>query len=501
MTDVLWIAVFGQMMMGAFDTIYHHEGTERLAWRASQRTELVLHGVRNLAYAVMFTALGWFEPRGLWASALLALLVGELLITLWDFVEEDRTRHLPATERVTHTLLTLNYGVILAMLVPWLIGLASEATVLAPAYYGPMSWFCAVAAFGVTVSGLRDLAAARRTVRLSERDPASLAVALPPCQSVLVTGGTGFIGTRLVTALIAAGHDVTVLTRDRAKAVSLAVAGPVRCVTALDEIANSAKIDAIVNLAGEPISDTPWTKAKRMRIIRSRLETTYGLVRLIDRLNCRPAVLVTGSAIGWYGMRGDQPLTEAASGTPCFSRRVCVSWERAARRAERLGVRTVYLRTGLVLDRSGGMLARLLAPFEFGLGGPFGSGKHWMSWIHRDDLVRLICHAIATDGLAGPVNAVAPAPETNRRFAAALGAALSRPAIVPFPAWPLRLVLGAFADELLLSGQRVLPNAATRSGFVFAYPTLDAALAQIVGKPRSEADGGFAVTPSVMAKA
>jgi uncharacterized protein len=118
MIDALWIAVFAQMMMGAFDTIYHHEGTERLAWRASQRVELILHGVRNLAYAVMFTALGWFEPRGLWAVALLALLAGELLITLWDFVEEDRTRHLPATERITHTLLTLNYGVILAMLVP-----------------------------------------------------------------------------------------------------------------------------------------------------------------------------------------------------------------------------------------------------------------------------------------------------------------------------------------------------------------------------------------------
>ena len=486
MTDILWIAVFAQMLMGAFDTIYHHEGTERLAWRASQRVELNLHGVRNLAYAVMFTALGWFEPHGLWASALLALLAGELFITLWDFVEEDRTRHLPATERVTHTLLTLNYGVILAMLVPWLLGLAKQLTALPSVFQGLMSWFCAIAALGVVVSGLRDLAAARRTVRLTERDPASLATALPPRQSVLVTGGTGFIGSRLVTALVAAGHEVTVLARNREKALPLAATGPLRCVTSLDEIPAHTHIDAIVNLAGEPISDTPWTKPKRLRIVRSRLEITYAVARLIKRLSHKPAVLVSGSAIGWYGLRDEEPLTEASQGTPCFSRRLCVSWERAAQRAESFGVRTVYLRTGLVLDRSGGMLARLLAPFEFGLGGRFGSGRHWMSWIHRDDLVRLICHAIATDGLSGPVNGVAPEPVTNQHLAQALGAALARPAFLPIPAWPLQLALGAFAQELLLSGQRVLPEAAIRSGFTFEYPTLDKALAQIVGKAQIE---------------
>lgn len=483
MTEILWIAVFAQMMMGAFDTLYHHEGTERLAWRSSQRVELALHGVRNLAYALMFTALGWFEPKGLWASALLALLAGELFITLWDFVEEDRTRHLPATERVTHTLLTLNYGVILAMLVPWLVGLAGQPAMLATAYHGAMSWFCAIAAFGVTVSGLRDLAASRRTARLTEREPASLAAVLAPRRSILVTGGTGFVGGRLVTALLAAGHEVTVLTRDRAKALPFVAAGPLRCVTSLNEIADDATIDAIVNLAGEPISDTPWTKAKRLRIVRSRLRVTHGIIRLIERMDRKPAVMVSGSAIGWYGLRGDEPLTEESLGKPCFSRRVCVSWERAAERAENLGVRTVYLRTGLVLDRSGGLLARLLAPFEFGLGGRFGDGRHWMSWIHRDDLVRLICHVVARDNLAGPVNAVAPEPVTNLHFTALLGRALARPAIIPIPAWPLRLALGSFAEELLLSGQRVLPDAAMRSGFIFEYATLDAALAQIVGNP------------------
>jgi uncharacterized protein (TIGR01777 family) len=247
------------------------------------------------------------------------------------------------------------------------------------------------------------------------------------------------------------------------------------------------RIDAIINLAGEPISDGLWTKQKRLSIVRSRLTATYAILSLIARLSHKPSVFVSGSAIGWYGLRGDEKLTEADSGTPCFSRRVCVSWERAAGRAAKYGVRTVLLRTGLVLDRSGGMLARLLMPFEFGLGGRFGNGSHWMSWIHRDDLVRLICHAIATDSLAGPLNAVAPEPVTNRDFTGAIGKALCRPAIMPIPRWPLQLLLGDFAEELLLRGQRVYPKTALQSGFAFEYTTLETALAQIVGAPEPSA--------------
>ena len=257
-----------------------------------------------------------------------------------------------------------------------------------------------------------------------------------------------------------------------------------------------ARIDAIVNLAGEPISDTPWTKAKRIRIVESRLRATYDLVRLIKRLERKPKVLINGSAIGWYGLRDNEPLTEASGGTACFSRRVCVSWERAAAKAEALGVRTVMLRTGLVLDRSGGMLAKLLTPFEFGLGGRFGDGKHWMSWIHRDDLVRMIVHAIANPEVSGPLNGVAPEPVTNADFTSALGKALGRPVMLPVPAWPLQTAMGDFAHELLLSGQRVQPTEALRSGFVFEYWTIEHAFAQIVGAPeRSSAD--VALVPSV----
>jgi uncharacterized protein (TIGR01777 family) len=486
MTAALWTAVFVQMLMGAFDTVYHHEGTERLAWRPGQRVELLLHGVRNLAYAVLFATLGFAEPHGSWAAALLALLAAELGITLWDFVEEDRTRALPASERVTHTLLTLNYGVILALLVPWLLGNAGEATALLAVRHGWMSGFCAFAAVGVIVSGLRDLEAAARSRRLEVTPAAQLASGLP-WRRVLVTGGTGFVGRRLVAALAAAGHEVIVLSRRPSRVLAGQRFGLVRAIGSLDELPDSTPIDAIVNLAGEPISSGLWTRAKRRRILSSRLRTTRALVGLVERLERRPEVLVSGSAIGWYGLRDDELLGEGSGGVECFSRRVCLAWEAAAERAQAAGVRVVRLRTGLVFDRDGGMLARLLLPFEYGLGGRIGHGRQWLSWIHRDDLVRLIVHCLATPALSGAVNATAPAPVTNADFAAALGKALRRPAILPLPALPLRLALGDFAEELLLGGQRVVPAAALASGFEFAYPDLDRALAAICGSKPARA--------------
>ncbi len=477
MTKTLWTFLLLQIALGLFDTVAHHEGSERLAWRPGSRRELQLHGMRNLLYAVMFIALGWYQPRGMWALALAALLVTELFITLWDFVEEDRSRKLPASERVTHTLLTLNYGVILALLAPLITAWAREPSGLVRADYGWLSWVCALAAVGVVVSGLRDLFAARRAEHLRPSPAAALATALTGRQHILITGGTGFVGSRLVAALVGAGHDVTVLTRNRASADTLPA--PVTIVTDLDQIAASAQIDGIVNLAGEPLSDGLWTNAKRQRIIASRVEVTHACTALIARLVRKPAVLVSGSAIGWYGLRGDEVLDEQSDTRDCFSHEVCREWEAAAAGT---GVRTVLLRIGLVLDNSGGMLARMLTPFEFGLGGPFGNGRHWMSWIHRDDLVRLIVHAIATPALSGPLNGTAPEPVTNRDFTRALGQALRRPALIPVPRLPLHLLLGQFADELLFSGQRVIPAAALASGFRFNYPQIGPAFAAIVGR-------------------
>lgn len=472
-SDLLWILLLNQIVMGAFDTIYHHELTERLPWRASQGHELALHAIRSMLYATVLFVLGWFELHGVWALALLAVLAVEVVITLMDFIEEDVTRALPASERINHTLLALNYGGILVLLVPILLAWSRQPTAIKPAWHGFWSVFLAVAAAGVLISGLRDFFAARRARYLVPGRAAELTAALPERQHMLVTGATGFIGSRLVDALTTAGHRVTVLVRDPQKAVALTP--PFRLITSLDQIANDERIDTVVNLAGEPIANAPWTLRKRRRILRSRLKMTREVVRLIGRLDKKPALLISGSAIGWYELWQDEALTEFDGGKACFSHRLCDAWERMAMRAQAHGTRVVRLRIGLVLGTGGGMLSRMLTPFEVGLGGPLGSGAQWMSWIERDDLVRLIAHIMVTPKLSGAVNATAPQPVRNAEFTRELGRAFRRPAFMPMPAFVLRL-LGDLADELLLGGQQVLPDKAVQSGFKFRHETLRCAL-------------------------
>jgi uncharacterized protein (TIGR01777 family) len=207
---------------------------------------------------------------------------------------------------------------------------------------------------------------------------------------------------------------------------------------------------------------------------------TRDVVRLIARLARKPAVLISGSAVGWYGLWDDETLTEFDGGKRCFTHRVCEAWEQGARRAQRAGVRVVRLRTGLVLGIEGGLLGRLLIPFEFGLGGPLGGGRQWMSWIERDDLVRLIAHIMATPALTGAVNATAPVPVTNAEFTAELGRVLRRPTPFRMPAFVLHRLAGAMAKELLLGGQRVIPDKALASGFEFRHDTIASAFAALL---------------------
>jgi uncharacterized protein (TIGR01777 family) len=479
LSPALQILLTVQIALGLFDILYHHELTERLPWRVSQARELWLHGLRNHAYGVVFLSLGVLEPHGLWAAALLALLAIEVVITLVDFVEEDRSRVLPASERVTHAVLALNYGAILALLAPRLVHFTQLPTALQPTWLGWWSLLAAASAFGCVLFGFRDLAASRRALRLEPAPARDLARALTGRRRVLITGATGFIGRRLTTALIEAGHEVTALARTPAKLAGLA---PLKVITSLDQIDSGERFDAVVNLAGEPLADGLWTMAKRRRIFRSRLRMTRAVARLIERLETRPEVLVSGSAIGWYGLREDEILDEAAAPRDGFSHRLCAAWERAAEPVRARGVRLVTLRIGLVLGVEGGLLSRLLTPFEFFAGGRIGAGRQWMSWIALDDMVRLIAHAMAERTLEGPVNAVAPRPVRNADFAAALGRALGRPALLPMPAAPLRRALGDFAEELLLGGQRVAADKALRSGFVFRHASIDEALGAMLGK-------------------
>jgi hypothetical protein len=409
---------------------------------------------------------------------IIAVLVAEVVITLMDFVEEDMSRKLPASERINHTLLAINYGAILVLLLPVLIGWATMPTGIKPAYTGLLSIAAAASAVGAALCGVRDFLASKRLARMTSTPAAGLVEKLSGRQTVLVTGATGFIGSRLVASLTGAGHQVIALVRNPAKADGLSL--PITLITSLDQIPADSRIDTIVNLAGEPIGNGLWTEAKRRKILESRINMTGDVVRLIARLDRKPAVLVSGSAIGWYGLWQDQVLTESAKSHACFSHELCDAWENAARPANEQGVRVACLRIGLVLGTEGGFITRMLTPFEFGLGGPLGSGKQWMSWIERDDLVRLIAHVIATDGIAGPVNATAPIPVTNLKFTEELGRRLHRPAVFRIPDVLLRRIGGDFANELLLGGQRVLPNKALSNGFVFRHETLRSAFEAIL---------------------
>jgi uncharacterized protein (TIGR01777 family) len=236
---------------------------------------------------------------------------------------------------------------------------------------------------------------------------------------------------------------------------------------------------AVINLAGESIAARRWTTAQKNRILESRVQATRSLVEAIGKAAAPPRVFVSGSAVGYYGPLGGEVVTEEARQGHDFLARVCVAWEAEAQKASSDRTRVVCVRTGVVLEKDGGALPQMLPPFRFGVGGPIGSGRQYLPWIHRDDWIAMVKWAIATAAAAGPINATAPAPETSRAFAQALGRALHRPAFMPAPAFALRLLLGEMADALLLSGQRAVPAKAQHLGFTFRYSQLDDALRAI----------------------
>ena len=295
--------------------------------------------------------------------------------------------------------------------------------------------------------------------------------------NILLTGGTGLIGRALCRHWLAQGHQLWVWSRSPHQ-VAEHCGAAVRGVGRLEEL-NQVQLDAVVNLAGAPIADRPWTKARKTLLWDSRVHLTEQLIDWLAAREQKPKVLVSGSAVGWYGDGGERELSEDCPPvTQDFASQLCGAWEETASRAEALGIRVVLVRTGLVLAPRGGFLQRLLPLFRLGLGGRQGDGRQWMPWIHLDDQVALIDFLMTQPHATGPYNACAPNPVRNAEFARALGRSLGRPAFMAVPAFVLKTMLGELAG-LILGGQRAVPARLQAAGFRFRFEELDAALADL----------------------
>lgn len=296
---------------------------------------------------------------------------------------------------------------------------------------------------------------------------------------ILITGGTGLIGRQLCKALLHEGHELTVLSRNP-QSVPIKCGPAVKAMQSLSEWTPDQVFDAVINLAGEPIIDVSWTEARKKRLWDSRVSLTAELVNRIERADQKPKVLLSGSAIGYYGDCGSTLVDETAPPASDFGAALCVAWEKAGLKAAESNVRVCFLRTGLVLDAAGGLLGKMLLPFKLGLGASLGSGHQWMSWIHIDDYVALVLRLLTEPGAIGIFNMTAPKPVSNKEFTDTLAKTLCRPAFLFAPALALKLGLGERA-YLLLGGQRVIPAKAQALGYEFIYPELDGALKSLLG--------------------
>lgn len=313
---------------------------------------------------------------------------------------------------------------------------------------------------------------------------------------VVIAGGSGFLGQKLAIRLRAERHHVQILTRRSSgspdlsrRSVAKADAitwNPDGTAGALPQHLDGA--DAVVNLAGESLAKWPWTAARKTALRASRILSTRTIATAIAACARPPAILANASAVGYYGPHGDEPVTEATPPGTDFLARLCVEWEQEARAAERPATRLCLIRTGLALSPDGGALPTLMRPFAFGAGGPLGSGRQYVPWIHVDDWTAMVVWMIKTNGAAGAFNVSAPEPATNRTFAHTLGRVLRRPAIMPAPAFALRLALGDMAD-MILNGQRQLPVHAERLGFAFSHRALEPALQSLLSTSALRATG------------
>ena len=295
----------------------------------------------------------------------------------------------------------------------------------------------------------------------------------------LITGGTGFIGSVLIRNLSEAGHHATVLTRQPNEYTGQ-IGGHIRYESSFNAIDDNEVFQAVINLGGEGIGDKLWSEKRKQVLLDSRIELTKQLVACLKRLNTRPEVMISGSAIGWYGAQDENPLAEDAKYHAEFTHDLCQQWEEAASEVKTLGVRLCIIRLGLVLGSNGGVLKRLLPPFKFGLGGRIGSGKQIMSWVHINDVIQALNFLVNNNELEGVFNLTAPAAVSNAEFTRHLASALSRPAFFLLPSVVVKLLFREMGDRLLLQGQNVVPNRLLEAEYGFEYPALEDALEQIL---------------------
>lgn len=297
-------------------------------------------------------------------------------------------------------------------------------------------------------------------------------------KTILVTGGSGFIGRNLCKRLVDKLEQLIVLSRNPVEAAKV-LPNSVKIISDLTQI--NQPVDILVNLAGEPIADKRWSEKRKAAISQSRIYNTQLLFEHFKASDTSPSVVISGSAVGYYGggLANNQSVTENGAVEPNFSSKLCADWENAAQLFDQLGSRVCLLRTGIVLGEQGA-LSKLLPAFRLGLGGPIATGKQWMPWIHIEDMVEIIIYAIQND-IDGPINCTAPQPVTNREFAKTLGKVLKRPAIAPMPAAMVKLLFGQMGDELMVQGQSVIPQKLQQKGFQFKYSQLESALVEIIG--------------------
>ena len=300
---------------------------------------------------------------------------------------------------------------------------------------------------------------------------------------ILISGATGLIGRALCHVLNEDGHTIVGVSRSSRKPSGLNVGEMYQWDSQAGPPPEAAlnQVDAVINLAGEPIAAKRWSDQQKKSIRDSRIVTTRNLVEGMRRAKRKPEVFVSSSAVGYYGNRGDERLEETSPPGRGFMSEVCQEWEREAARASELGIRVVFVRTGVVLSADGGALEKMLPPFKMGAGGRLGSGKQWFPWIHIDDIVGIFRHSIVNAKATGPINGAAPQPATNAEFTRELGHALHRPAFLPVPEIALRILMGEMAD-VLFDSQRVIPAAALASGYEFRYPQLGPALADVLSR-------------------